>query len=121
MIATEMAHSELSHTFRWLEVTFVVGIIAYFVNSSAQLLNALVYLFYSRAQTYEADKAGAALTAKAGYNPAAVLFLNEIHDKCRPYFTRALGRIYLAAPNCQDRQAAAFPVVRDWKVLSAKA
>ncbi|QVL57347.1 MAG: hypothetical protein KFB93_08185 [Simkaniaceae bacterium] len=119
MIATEMAHSELSHSGRWFEVSALVTLIAGFTKiSSAQTLNALVYLYYLRQQTYEADKAGAVLVSKAGYNPAAILFLNDIHDKCRPYFTKALSKIYLAAPSCHDRQAATLPVVREWKALS---
>lgn len=119
MLATEMASSELSHFGRWLEVSFLIGLIIGLIKiASAQTLNWLVYLYYSRQQTYEADKAGAALAAKAGYNPAAILFLNEIQDKCRPYFTKALAKIYLAAPGCQERQAATFPVVRDWKIIS---
>lgn len=119
MIATEMAHSELSHTGRWAEVSFLVALIGALTKiASIQALQGLVYLYYSRQQTYEADKAGAALAAKAGYNPAAILFLNEIHDKCRSSFSKTLSRIYFTAPRCQTRQAAVFPVVRDWKVLS---
>ncbi len=119
MLATEMARSELSHFGRWMEVSFLVAIIAKLTGINAtQTLNSLAYLYYSRIQTYEADKAGTALAAKAGYNPAAILFLNEIQDKYRPYITKALAKIYLAPPSCQERQAAAFPVVRDWKIIS---
>ena len=119
MIATEMTHSELSHFGRFSELGLLVTIIGTLTigKKYGQVLIVPTYLYHSRLQTYEADQAGAVLAAKAGYNPAATLFLNEIHDKCRSYLSKALSRIYLTGPSCQDRQAVSFPVVRDWKAL----
>lgn len=122
MIATEMARSELSHTGSWLETSFLVTLVANLAKiSQIHALNAFVYLYYSRVQTYEADQAGTALMAKAGYNPAAKLFLNDLHNQCRSYVSRALSHIYLTAPSCQARQSVVYPVARDWKALQLKA
>ncbi|NGX50846.1 MAG: hypothetical protein K1060chlam2_00697, partial [Chlamydiae bacterium] len=125
MIANQMAKSELSHKFRWFEITATMSIAtATFgrfipvVGAISGLATAIITLYFGRTCTYEADRLGSALVADAGYNPAGALFLNEVHKKCRPYLTTLLSHLYLTGPLFKDRQAVIFPVAREWKMLN---
>ena len=83
----------------------------YFIKFGLQLY----FLFGSRCHEYEADKYGAQLSQRAGYNPAGALFLQEIlkresyglYDYLPSLFQKVAG-LWHSYPSSEDRQKALY-------------